>query len=127
MPAMTPLQGDLQIQVMKVLWKLEAASVEDVRSALPPRYRGAYTTVQTILNRLADRGLVTRRRVGKSIEYTPRIAEAEYLSRAIQQQLSSASSDARQAAIAELIGSLEGDELSEIRRIAKRTERQRRR
>jgi predicted transcriptional regulator len=48
--------GDLQAQIMTVLWRLESGTVEQVRSGLPARYRGAYTTVQTVLNRLAERG-----------------------------------------------------------------------
>jgi predicted transcriptional regulator len=37
-----------------------------VRSALLGRYRGAYNTVQTVLNRLADRGLLERDRMGSA-------------------------------------------------------------
>ena len=125
--AMTPLQGELQIQVMSALWRLEAGTVDDVRNALPPRYRGAYTTAQTVLNRLADRGLLTRRKIGKSIEYRPRLTEAEYVSRSIRQALSGASTDARQAALAALIGGLDSGELTELRRRAKEIERKRRR
>lgn len=51
------LQGELQLEVMRVLWRLgRPGSVEDVRSSLPQRQRGAYTTVQTVLNRLAEEG-----------------------------------------------------------------------
>ena len=55
-----PLKGDLQIQVMEALWRLGDGTVEQVREALPPRYRGAYNTIQTVLNRLVDRGLLSR-------------------------------------------------------------------
>ncbi len=46
----SPIQGELQAQIMSALWRLEAGTVEQVRSALPTRYRSAYTTVQTVLN-----------------------------------------------------------------------------
>jgi len=36
-----PRTGELQTQVMAAVWRLERATVEQVRSALPPRYRGA--------------------------------------------------------------------------------------
>jgi predicted transcriptional regulator len=64
-----PIQGDLQSQVMSVMWRLEWVTVEQVRNALPTRYRGAYTTVQTVLNRLAERGLLTRQRDRNVIRY----------------------------------------------------------
>jgi predicted transcriptional regulator len=116
---MTPLQGELQSQIMSALWRIGSGSVEDVRAALPPRYRSAYTTAQTVLNRLVDRGLLARRREGRTMIYRPKITEAEYLSRSIQRTLSGASADARQAALAQLIGGLDRDELSELQRLAR--------
>lgn len=58
----TPIQGELQAQVMAALWRLGSGTVDQVRDALPARYRSAYTTVQTVLNRLAERGLLDRER-----------------------------------------------------------------
>jgi predicted transcriptional regulator len=89
-----------------------------VRSEIPPRYRSAYTTVQTVLNRLAARGLLTRHKVGNAIEYRPKISEADYLSRSIASILSGASFGARQIALARLIADLDEGELSELQRLA---------
>lgn len=114
----TPIQGDLQAQLMVALWRIDAGTVEQVRGALPPRYVGAYTTVQTVLNRLAERGLVTRTRSGQAMLYRPQLSEAEYLSRTIRQTLASASADARNAALAQIIGDLGEDELAELQRLA---------
>ena len=115
---LTPLQGELQTQVMAAMWRLEEGTVEEVRQTLPERNRGAYNTVQTVLNRLAERGLLTRRRRGQQIVYTPALAEAEYVSRAIERTLSRATSEARQVALAQLIGSLPRDEAAELGRLA---------
>jgi predicted transcriptional regulator len=114
-----PVLGDLQAQIMSALWRLEAGTVEDVRTALPPRYRGAYNTVQTVLNRLAERGLLSRRRRGNAIEYRPKLTEAEFLSRSIASTLAGASSGARQAVLAQLVGELDQRQLDELRRLAK--------
>lgn len=116
---MTPLQGELQTQVMSALWRLGSGTVEQVRSALPSRYRGAYNTTQTVLNRLAERGLLARKREGVAFVYRPKVTEAEYLSRSIEHTLSGASADARQVALAQLIGGMDSDELSELQRLAK--------
>lgn len=121
------IQGDLQAQLMATLWRLGSGTVEQVRSALPPRYRGAYTTIQTVLNRLADRGLLSRDRHGNAIEYRPRISEAEYLARSITQTLAGASSDARQAVLAQLISGLRSDELDELKRLGAEIQEKRRR
>lgn len=103
---------------MAALWRLGAGTVEQVRAEIPPRYRGAYNTIQTVLNRLAERGLLTRRKVGNAIEYRPKISEADYLSRSIASTLSGASVNARQVALARLIAELDEDELSDLQRLA---------
>jgi len=127
MPDLPPLKGDLQLQVMATMWRLGSGTVEDVRRALPPRYRGAYTTVQTVLNRLAERRLLDRRKKGIVIVYWAAISEAEYLFRTIERALSGASLDARRTALAELIGTLEPGELEDLRRRARQLARKRRR
>lgn len=117
MADMTPIQGELQAQIMAALWRLEAGNVEQVRAALPSRYRGAYTTVQTVLNRLAERGFLARERTGQAIVYSPRLTEAQYLSRTIKRTLASASPGARQAALAQLISGLGDSERADLRRL----------
>ncbi|MGI8597151.1 MAG: BlaI/MecI/CopY family transcriptional regulator [Thermoleophilaceae bacterium] len=111
---MAALQGELQLQVMSVLWRLEAATVEQVRGELPDR-GGAYTTVQTVLNRLADRGLLTRQRVGNAMVYRPSISESEYLTSTLRATLAGASRPARHAALAELVGELGDEDLAAVR------------
>ncbi len=127
MADLTPITGELQTQVMSAAWRLGNATVEEVRSALPPRYRGAYNTIQTVLNRLAERGLLSRHKGGNAIEYRPRVSEADYLSRSISQTLAGASMNARQAALARLIGDLDEDELSGLRELAREMGEKRRR
>ena len=118
----TPTLGDLQAQIMDALWRIEAGTVEEVRAALPARYRGAYNTVQTVLNRLAERGLATRRKRGNAFEYRPALSEAEFLSQSIATTLAGASSGARQAALAQLIGGLDEAELERLRKLARQSE-----
>lgn len=104
---------------MNALWRLGEGTVPDVRAALPARYRSAYTTVQTVLNRLAERGLLARTKSGKQIIYTPRVSEADYVSRSIETTLAGASTEARQAVLASLVGRLDKSELSELQALAK--------
>ena len=117
MTDLTPIHGELQTQIMAALWRLETGTVEQVRSALPARYRGAYTTVQTVLNRLAERGFLARERSGQAIVYTPKLSEAQYLSRTIKQTLASATPDARQAVLAQLISGLGDNERADLQRM----------
>jgi predicted transcriptional regulator len=123
----TPIQGELQARIMTALWSLEEGTVEQVRRKLPARHRGAYNTVQTVLNRLAERGLLSRRREKNAIVYRPRLSEGQYLSRTIERTLSGASADARQVALAQLLGDLEEGELTDLQQLARTIDETRRR
>ena len=125
MTELTPIQGELQVQIMGALWRLEHGTVEQVRSALPRRYRGAYTTVQTVLNRLVERGMLERVKERNTYVYSPRFSEGEYLSKSIEQALAGASSEARTVALAQLVGKLEPGRLSQLQRLAKQIDRRR--
>jgi predicted transcriptional regulator len=52
--------SDTELEVLKTLWKLETGTVRDVHAALEARGRDwAYSTVQTFLLRLQQKGYVT--------------------------------------------------------------------
>lgn len=112
---------------MRVLWRTDGAGVEEVRRALPKAHRGAYTTVQTVLNRLADRGLLERERIGNAIRYSAKVSEADYLASSLSRSLAGASKEVRQAALASLVGDLRQGELAEIQALARGVDRKRRR
>jgi predicted transcriptional regulator len=120
------MQGDLQQQVMRTVWRLGSGTVEEVRAALPRKQRGAYSTIQTVLNRLATRGLLERAKAGKAIRYTPTTTEADYVARSLNHALAGASQEARRAALASLVGGLDRAELKEIRQLQREIERKRR-
>lgn len=56
---------------MKALWGQEESSVRQIRERLAAVRRPlAYTTVETIMDRLTRKGAVVRRKVGKAHRYT---------------------------------------------------------
>lgn len=118
-------RGDLQAEVMEAVWKLGEVKVEDVRAQQPERQRSAYNTVQTVMNRLVDRGLLERERRGNAYLYRPRYEEADYLARSIGERLAGASDEARREALVSLVGNLEPGDLDEITRYANRIKRAR--
>lgn len=62
--------GSLQTKVMDVLWGAEKPlKPAEVLGKLGNGY--AYTTVMTILKRLADKGIVVRKMTGKVYFYSP--------------------------------------------------------
>ena len=101
---------------MRVLWATPSASVEEVRAAIPESRRGGYNTVQTVLNRLTERGLVSRIRNGRAFSYSAAVSEADYLSKSMDNLLSGASTEARQAALTNLAELLPDAEFDALRR-----------
>jgi predicted transcriptional regulator len=75
-----PALHALEATAMNAVWELEEASVRDVmdavnRTASRPR---AYTTYMTILGRLYGKGLLTRRREGKTDVYAAAYSRDDY-------------------------------------------------
>ncbi len=109
---------------MAAIWKLGEAKVEDVRS-LGSR-DSAYTTFQTVMNRLVERGVLERERRGNAFVYRARYDEADYLARSIGDRLREATPRARRAALHHLMGELEPGDLDELARHTSRIKRARR-
>lgn len=63
----------LELECLKVLWKLGQGSVRDVRHELAEDRKLAYTTVMTVLDRLEKRGAVTRQKRGRAFVYEPKL------------------------------------------------------
>ena len=49
-----------EFQLLQKLWELGPASVREVQQSLPEKGRPAYTTVQTLIYRMEDKGVVRR-------------------------------------------------------------------
>jgi predicted transcriptional regulator len=74
-----PLEG-FEAQVMEEVWRQGSVTVRDVMTAInaaEPQDR-AYTTYMTVLVRLHNKGLLDRRREGKTNHYTPAVARERY-------------------------------------------------
>jgi predicted transcriptional regulator len=59
---------------LNALWEIQEGNVEDVRKVVAQSRPLAYTTVLTLLDRLARRGAVSRRKEGRGFRYQPTVA-----------------------------------------------------
>ncbi len=65
----------LELEIMQPLWRLEQATVRQIREALPEERRPEYTTVQTIVYRLEAKGAVERlKKVGNAHVFAPAVS-----------------------------------------------------
>ena len=61
-----------ELEVMEALWGLGTASVREVQERLPAAKRPAYTTVQTIVYRLEEKGALRKvKKVGNAYVFEP--------------------------------------------------------
>src|SRR5687768_18569284 len=66
-PTLTPQE----LAIMKVVWRLEAATVRDVYEALLSRRQIAYTTVMTMLRILEEKGYLKKTVADRAHVYRP--------------------------------------------------------
>jgi predicted transcriptional regulator len=66
-PTLTPQE----LAIMKVVWRLEKATVRDVYEALRARREIAYTTVMTMMKILEEKKYLKKVRVDRAYEYRP--------------------------------------------------------
>ena len=59
----------LELDCMNALWRLGEATVRDIHAALATTRPRAYTTIMTILDRLAQKGVVERQKSGRAWLY----------------------------------------------------------
>ncbi len=69
--------SELQLAVVRALWRRGEASTAEVAAELGPKRDLAHTTVATLLTRLEKRGLLETRRDGRTLIYKPLITEAD--------------------------------------------------
>jgi predicted transcriptional regulator len=72
-----PQLSELQLDIMRVLWRAGEMTASGVHEALLPSRPLAPTTVATLLSRLARRGLLTHRVEGRQYFYRPAVSEPE--------------------------------------------------
>jgi predicted transcriptional regulator len=79
----------LELACLTALWALGKGSVKDVRQAVAESHPLAYTTVMTVLDRLARRGLITRAKAGRAFVYAPAVSRDRLRRLALQEFLDS--------------------------------------
>jgi predicted transcriptional regulator len=121
-----PPLHELEAEVMEELWRSGEAPVRAVmealnKSASPKR---AYTTYMTIMARLHKKGLLARRREGKTDFYAPSLSRDEYLAvraRAEVEDLVAQYGDVALSHFAQQMASLDPARRRALQRLARKT------
>lgn len=73
--------GPLETKIMQIVWREKSTTVKLVHRRLqdtPDRADIAYTTVMTTMTRLAEKGILNRRRDGLAYIYTPAVTKDDF-------------------------------------------------
>ena len=71
---------DTELEIMKVIWESgRTLSTSEVKASLEEQRPWNVSALQTLLNRLIDRGFLESYKEGKNRFYTPLVAEQDYL------------------------------------------------
>jgi BlaI family penicillinase repressor len=92
----------LELDCMNTLWPLGEATVREIRDRLAERRARAYTTIMTIMDRLARKGIVERRKSGRKYVYRARLSAEEARTHALEQVLENFFGGSRQRMIERL-------------------------
>lgn len=101
---------------MDHLWSSsEPQTVRQVHEALSARRELAYTTVMTVLQRLAKKNLVTQQRDDRAHRYAPVHSRDELVASLMVDALQQADDSGRAAALVHFVGRVNADEAAALR------------
>lgn len=106
-PSVPPPRGELEAILLGLLWERRQATVRELFDAIGHSRGIVYTTVAKVLDRMVDKGLVARRRMGRAWEYVAAV-EREDTQRAMARDLiERLTGGGTRPAVAALVGALE--------------------
>jgi BlaI family penicillinase repressor len=74
----------LELECISVLWSVAEGTVRDIHQRLALSRPRAYTTVLTIMDRLARKGMVARRKAGRAFLYQAKLSAEEARGKAVE-------------------------------------------
>jgi predicted transcriptional regulator len=113
------LLGRLELDVMRVVWTRDTVSVRDVLEILGQKRRLAYTTVMTVMSRLAEKGLLRVEKRGKTHIYQAALTREAFEAQAAGQIVQALISDfGDELALSQFVKHLADNDPEQLARLA---------
>lgn len=80
LPALSPSETE----ILRLVWQLGQATVQQVCDKLPSRRKIAYATVQTLLRRLEKKGYIKHHNHGKAHVFFPAVKQEAVIKRSVR-------------------------------------------
>ncbi len=113
--------GELEASLMEAVWQMGEASIQEVCDALGPEHN--YKTVMTVMNRLVEKRLLSRRRVSKAFLYSALESRQAFLDRVSRSVVAGLVHDFGTSAIAQfvdVVGEVAPEELAALEELVHR-------
>jgi predicted transcriptional regulator len=111
--------GELELAVMEVVWQYAPVSVADVLSHLNTEERSwAYTTIMTIMSRLADKGWLKAEKQGRALIYTAANSRTEAEAKMAGEIVRSLLRDFGDVAVAQFVQEMDQLDPEQLARLA---------
>lgn len=81
--------GPLEQEIMNSVWKNKSSTARDIFQDLSKNKKIAYNTIQTIMTRLVDKGVLERKLEGKTHIYTSKDKKKNVIQKIVNQSMNS--------------------------------------
>ena len=108
-----------ELEIMKIVWERETATVRDVYETLLERRKVAYTTVMTMMKILEQKGYLNRKQVDRAYVYKPAQPKNQVIGKMVKDFVNRVFNGSAEPLLVHLIEDrrLTKDEIEEIRRL----------
>ncbi len=119
--------GELESEIMEIIWKRGQATVRDVFSVLCQRRDIAYTTVKTVMERLSTKKLLTQLKQSNAFLYIPSLSKESFTRSTIKEVLDGLLEDFYEPVTTQFVDSMDEVKEEKIGKAAVLIEEKRRR
>ena len=113
------LLGELELEIMRVVWRHESVTVREVLKTLSKKRALAYTTVMTLMGRLVQKGLLLAEKEGKMYRYRAAQSREAFEAQAAGQVVRALISDfGGEIALSQFVKQLSENDPAQLARLA---------
>ena len=108
------VMGNLESEIMDIIWQKDSeVTIREIYEVIAARRKLAYTTVMTIMGRLAEKGILSKRMEGHVSFFTPTMSREAFTESVVGNVVDSLLEDFADAAIARFVSRVgEGDRVT---------------
>ena len=116
---------ELELEILKILWREGAGSVREVREHLSGFRELAYTSVMTMMGIMTEKGYLKRAKQGKGYVYKPRVSKEETSRRMLGDMVERVYSGSPMTVMVNLLemGDIDEKELAKLRKLIRQKEK----